>query len=101
MAATAPDRASTATLSIRLERVECAACADCVDGDTAIDASAVTGESLPLEKDPGDAVIAGTVNQSGSARFRATKVGAGTALAQIVAMVGDGVVRTADTTSQA
>ena len=47
----------------------------------------VTGESIPVEKGPGDEVIAGTINQSGSLRFRATKVGADTALAQIVRMV--------------
>jgi Cu2+-exporting ATPase len=58
-----------------------------LDGETAIDESMVTGESLPVEKRPGDAVIAGTVNGSGSVRFHATKVGSETALAQIVAMV--------------
>ena len=47
----------------------------------------VTGESMPVEKGPGDQVIAGTINQAGSLRFRATKVGADTALAQIVRMV--------------
>jgi Cu2+-exporting ATPase len=47
----------------------------------------VTGESLPVEKASGDQVIAGTINQSGSLRLRATKVGADTALAQIVRMV--------------
>jgi Cu2+-exporting ATPase len=47
----------------------------------------VTGESVPVEKSPGDAVIAGTINQAGSLRFRATKVGADTALAQIVRLV--------------
>jgi P-type Cu2+ transporter len=58
-----------------------------MDGETAIDEAMVTGESLPVEKHPGDAVIAGTVNGSGSIRFRATKVGSETALARIVAMV--------------
>ncbi len=58
-----------------------------LDGRSAIDESMVTGESLPVEKEPGDDVIAGTINQSGSLRFRATKVGADTALAQIVRMV--------------
>ncbi len=58
-----------------------------LDGRSAIDESMVTGESLPVEKEPGDEVIAGTINQSGSLRFRATKVGADTALAQIVRMV--------------
>ncbi|HEU5315727.1 MAG TPA: copper-translocating P-type ATPase [Chloroflexota bacterium] len=58
-----------------------------IDGETSVDESMVTGESLPVEKRPGDPVIAGTVNGSGSLRFRATKVGSETALSQIVAMV--------------
>src|SRR5207248_7023632 len=58
-----------------------------MDGTSAIDESMVTGESLPVEKGQGDPVIAGTVNQSGSLRFRATKVGVDTALAQIVRLV--------------
>jgi Cu2+-exporting ATPase len=58
-----------------------------IDGSSSIDESMVTGESLPVEKGPGDQVIAGTINQAGSLRFRATKVGADTALAQIVRMV--------------
>jgi Cu2+-exporting ATPase len=58
-----------------------------IDGRSTIDESMVTGESIPVEKDQGDRVIAGTINQSGSLRFRATKVGADTALAQIVRMV--------------
>jgi P-type Cu2+ transporter len=57
------------------------------DGRSTIDESMVTGESIPVAKDPGDEVIAGTINQSGSLRFRATKVGADTALAQIVRLV--------------
>jgi Cu2+-exporting ATPase len=58
-----------------------------VDGATAIDESLVTGESMPVAKQPGDTVIGGTINQSGAVRFRATKVGAQTALAQIVMLV--------------
>ncbi|MCC6178463.1 MAG: HAD-IC family P-type ATPase, partial [Chloroflexi bacterium] len=58
-----------------------------VDGRSAVDESMVTGESVPVEKGPGDEVIAGTINQSGTLRFKATKVGADTALAQIVRMV--------------
>jgi cation transport ATPase len=57
------------------------------DGETAIDEALVTGESAPVTKRPGDAVIAGSINRSGSVRFRATKVGADTALAQIVELV--------------
>src|SRR5439155_52318 len=58
-----------------------------IDGRSTIDESMVTGESIPVEKDAGDDVIAGTINQAGSLRFRATKVGADTALAQIVRLV--------------
>src|SRR5919198_303800 len=58
-----------------------------LDGSSAIDESMVTGESVPVEKGPGDQVIAGTINQAGSLRFRATRVGADTALAQIVRLV--------------
>ena len=58
-----------------------------VSGETSIDEALVTGESLPVTKRPGDEVIAGSINRSGSIRFRATKVGADTALAQIVELV--------------
>src|SRR5947199_5163125 len=47
----------------------------------------LTGEPLPVSKGPGDEVVGGTRNQQGAFRFRATKVGADTALARIVAMV--------------
>ena len=56
-------------------------------GETTIDEALVTGESLPVSKRLGDAVIAGSINQRGSVRFRATKVGADTTLAQIVELV--------------
>ena len=57
------------------------------DGESEIDESMVTGESLPVHKAPGDAVIGATVNVTGTLRVRATKVGADTALAQIVSLV--------------
>ncbi len=57
------------------------------EGETAIDEALVTGESLPVSKTVGDSVIGGSINQSGTVRFRATKVGSDTALAQIVKMV--------------
>ena len=57
------------------------------DGDSEVDESMVTGESLPVPKPPGAQVIGASVNVSGTLRVRATKVGADTALAQIVALV--------------
>jgi Cu2+-exporting ATPase len=57
------------------------------DGDSDIDESMVTGESLPVAKTVGSTVIGATVNTTGTLRVRATKVGADTALAQIVALV--------------
>jgi Cu2+-exporting ATPase len=58
-----------------------------IDGETNIDEALVTGESVPVTKRPGDGVIAGSINRSGSVRFRATKVGADTTVAQIVDLV--------------
>jgi Cu2+-exporting ATPase len=57
------------------------------DGDSEVDESMVTGESLPVHKAPGAEVIGASVNTSGTLRVHATKVGSDTALAQIVAMV--------------
>ncbi|OUZ06636.1 copper-translocating P-type ATPase [Aeromicrobium sp. PE09-221] len=57
------------------------------EGESEVDESMVTGESLPVHKGPGDRVIGATINASGTIRVRATKVGADTALAQIVALV--------------
>ena len=58
-----------------------------VTGHSSIDEALVTGESLPVEKGPGDGVVGGSINRSGAITFRATRVGADTALAQIVALV--------------
>ena len=55
-----------------------------VEGSSAVDESMLTGESIPVEKNAGDTVIGATMNKLGSFTFRATKVGADTALAQIV-----------------
>jgi P-type Cu2+ transporter len=57
------------------------------DGESEVDESTVTGESLPVHKQPGDQVIGATINKNGTLRVRATKVGADTALAQIVRLV--------------
>ena len=60
---------------------------DVAEGRSAVDESMVTGESLPVEKAAGDPVVAGTLNRSGSFRFRANRVGKDTVLAHIVEMV--------------
>ncbi|KAJ2871870.1 Cu(2+)-transporting P-type ATPase, partial [Coemansia asiatica] len=58
-----------------------------VAGESAVDESTVTGEALPVNKGPGSAVVAGTVNGTGSFTMQATKVGADTTVAQIVKLV--------------
>ncbi|MBQ8961111.1 MAG: heavy metal translocating P-type ATPase [Ruminococcus sp.] len=60
-----------------------------LDGTSAVDESALTGESIPADKLKGDSVSAGTVNQSGSLRCRAVKVGEDTTLSQIIKKVSD------------
>ena len=58
-----------------------------VEGNSFIDESMISGEPVPVEKQPGSEVVGGTVNQNGALTFRATKVGNDTVLAQIIRMV--------------
>ncbi len=58
-----------------------------LEGSSSVDQSLLTGESIPVEKNVGDEVIGGTINKSGWLRFKATRVGKDTALAQIVRLV--------------
>lgn len=59
------------------------------EGDSYVDESMLSGEPIPVRKEPGQKVFAGTINQKGGFRFRADKVGAATMLAQIIRMVQD------------
>ena len=76
-----------------------------VEGVSAVNEAALTGESLPVDKEPGSEVSSATLNQSGFLRCRATKVGEDTTLAQIIQMVSDAaatkapVAKLADTIS--
>ena len=58
-----------------------------IDGTSSVDEKLLTGESMPVDKHAGDSVIGGTVNATGSFRFRATRVGSDTALSQIITLV--------------
>ena len=60
-----------------------------LEGNASIDESAITGESIPVDKQPGDKVIGATINKSGYFKMQATKVGDETALAQIIRLVDD------------
>jgi Cu2+-exporting ATPase len=61
--------------------------AEVIDGESEVDESTVTGESMPVTKRPGDQVVGATINKNGTLRARATAVGSDTALAQIVKLV--------------
>ncbi|MQL51240.1 heavy metal translocating P-type ATPase [Desulfofundulus thermobenzoicus] len=60
-----------------------------IEGHSAVDESMITGESIPVEKKPGNEVIGATINKTGSFKFEATRVGRDTALAQIIRLVED------------
>ncbi|MEM8675233.1 MAG: heavy metal translocating P-type ATPase [Cyanobacteria bacterium P01_G01_bin.67] len=60
-----------------------------IRGSSTVDEAMVTGESIPVKKQPGDEVIGATINQTGSFQFKVTKVGTDTVLAQIVQLVQD------------
>ena len=60
-----------------------------LEGNASVDESAITGESIPVDKQPGDKLIGATINKSGYFTMRATKVGDETALAQIIRLVDD------------
>lgn len=60
-----------------------------IDGETAIDESAITGESIPVDKTEGDSVTAATINSSGYIKCRAVRVGEDTTFSQIIKMVSD------------
>lgn len=60
-----------------------------VEGSTSIDEAAITGESIPVEKQPGDKVVSATMNKAGSIRFRTERVGEDTTISQIIRLVDE------------
>ena len=76
-----------------------------IEGNTSVDESMLTGESIPVEKNIGDKVTGASINKNGSIKFRADKVGSDTALAQIIKLVEDAqgkkapIAKLADTVS--
>lgn len=60
-----------------------------IEGTTSVDESMLTGESIPVEKNTGDSIIGASINKNGSIKYKATKVGKDTALAQIIKLVED------------
>jgi len=60
-----------------------------IEGQTSIDEAMVTGESMHVEKNKGDAVIGATINKHGNFKFKATKIGANTTLSQIIRLIED------------
>ena len=71
--------------------------AEVVKGITSVDESTMTGEPIPVEKGPGDAVFAGTLNQNGLLEARATKVGEDTTLGKVIKLVSEAESRKPDT----
>lgn len=75
-------------------------------GSSAVDESLITGESIPVEKDPGDTVVAGAINKTGTFEFEASRVGADTSLAKIITLVEEAqsskapIAKLADTISR-
>ena len=61
--------------------------AEVLEGESEVDESTVSGESLPVHKGPGDKLVGATINKNGTLRARATAIGSDTALAQIVRLV--------------
>ncbi|CAG1020434.1 H+-transporting ATPase [Patescibacteria group bacterium] len=60
-----------------------------IEGSSAVDESMITGEAIPVDKTVGDLIIGGTINKQGSLKFKATKIGQATLLAQIITMVDE------------